>query len=134
MPGTPCSIMAATLRRHPDFPAATRRAPERRVRIWQALRGPERDVIFRLEHPPGQRGLSDLTDANPLGVIIGPRHRHLNQSDTWHARHAGRGLTSSRPEILSPPSGGGEEPFATAPSHHTGNETSPRLSRRQFSG
>ena len=62
--------MAEMLRRHRDFPAATRRTLERRVRIWQALHGPERDVIFRQEHPPGQQGLSDFTDANPLGVTI----------------------------------------------------------------
>jgi hypothetical protein len=24
------------------------------VRTWQALHGPERDVIFRQEHPPGK--------------------------------------------------------------------------------
>ena len=30
---------------------------------WQALHGPEREVIFRQEHPPGQQGLSDFTDA-----------------------------------------------------------------------
>jgi hypothetical protein len=66
----PISIMAEMLLRHRDFPAAARRTLERRVRIWQALHGPERDVIFRQEHPPGQQGLSDFTDANPLGVTI----------------------------------------------------------------
>ena len=66
----PVSIMTEMLRRHRDFPAATRRTLERRVRTWQALHGPERDVIFRQEHPPGQQGLSDFTDANALGVTI----------------------------------------------------------------
>jgi hypothetical protein len=40
------------------------------VRSWQALHGPDKDVIFRQEHPPGQQGLSDFTDASALGVTI----------------------------------------------------------------
>ena len=66
----PVSIMTEMLRRHRNFPAATRRTLERRVRTWQALHGPDRDVIFRQEHPPGQQGLSDFTDANLLGVTV----------------------------------------------------------------
>jgi hypothetical protein len=34
------------------------------------LHGPEREVIFRQEHPPGQQALSDFTDASDLGVSI----------------------------------------------------------------
>ncbi|MGH6679156.1 MAG: IS21 family transposase [Bradyrhizobium sp.] len=70
----PVSLMGEMLRRHPEFPVATRRTLERRVRTWQALHGPEREVIFRQEHPPGQQGLSDFTDANPLGVSIAGLH------------------------------------------------------------
>jgi hypothetical protein len=47
-----------------------RRTLERRVRGWQALHGPERDVIFRQAHPPAEQGLSDFTDANSLGVTV----------------------------------------------------------------
>ncbi len=43
---------------------------ERRVRGWQALHGPEREVIFRQDHTPGAQGLSDFTDAGPLEVTI----------------------------------------------------------------
>jgi hypothetical protein len=43
---------------------------ERRIRLWQALHGPERDVIFRQEHPPGQQALSDFTEVTELGVTI----------------------------------------------------------------
>jgi hypothetical protein len=68
------SILGEMLRRHPEFPVGTRRTLERRVRIWQALHGPEREVIFRQEHPPGQQGLSDFTDASPLGVTIAGVH------------------------------------------------------------
>ena len=37
---------------------------------WRALNGPERDVIFRQEHPPGRLGLSDFTDMGDLGITI----------------------------------------------------------------
>ena len=66
----PISIVAEMQRRHRDLPAGTRRTLERRVRTWQALHGPERDVIFRQDHPPGKQGLSDFTDTTQLGVTI----------------------------------------------------------------
>jgi hypothetical protein len=66
----PISILGEMLRRHPEFPIGTRRTLERRVRTWQALHGPEREVIFRQEHPPGRQGLSDFTDATSLGVTV----------------------------------------------------------------
>jgi hypothetical protein len=66
----PVTIFAEMQRRHPGFLETARRTLERRVRTWQALHGPERDVIFRQEHPPGQQGLSDFTDATALGVTI----------------------------------------------------------------
>jgi Mu transposase, C-terminal domain len=57
-------------RRHEDFRGDLRRTLERRIRLWRALHGPEREVIFRQEHPPGQQALSDFTDATELGVTI----------------------------------------------------------------
>ena len=47
-----------------------RRTLERRIRRWRALNGPEQDVIFRQQHPPGRTGLSDFTDMGPLGITI----------------------------------------------------------------
>ena len=47
-----------------------RRTLERRIRTWRALNGPEQDVIFRQEHPPGRMGLSDFTDMAELGITI----------------------------------------------------------------
>src|SRR5207248_7084069 len=35
-----------------------------------ALNGPNRDMIFRQEHPPGRLGLSDFTDMGKLGITI----------------------------------------------------------------
>ena len=66
----PVAVFEEMLRRHPDLAPNVRRTLERRVRHWQALHGPERDVIFRQEHPPGRQGLSDFTDAGDLGVTV----------------------------------------------------------------
>jgi hypothetical protein len=66
----PITIFNEMRRRHAGFSDSWRRTLERRVRLWQALHGPEREVIFRQEHPPGKQGLSDFTDATELGVTI----------------------------------------------------------------
>ena len=34
------------------------------------MNGPDREVIFRQEHPPGRIGLSDFTEVADLGVTI----------------------------------------------------------------
>ena len=65
----PITVLREMQRRHAGFSDDLRRTLERRIRLWQALHGPEREVIFRQEHPPGQQGLSDFTDAAELGVI-----------------------------------------------------------------
>jgi hypothetical protein len=71
MPGLrPITLFDEMCRRHPALSEGVRRTLERRIRAWQALHGPERDVIFRQDHPPGAQGLSDFTDANELGVTI----------------------------------------------------------------
>ncbi len=66
----PITIFNEMRRRHAGFSESWRRTLERRIRLWQALHGPEREVIFRQEHPPGQQGLSDFTDATELGVTM----------------------------------------------------------------
>jgi hypothetical protein len=66
----PVTILGELLRRHPELTDRVRRTLERRIRHWQALHGPEQEVIFRQDHPPGQQGLSDFTDAGELGVTI----------------------------------------------------------------
>jgi len=66
----PITVLGEMQRRHSTFPDGLRRTLERRIRVWQALHGPEREIIFRQEHPPGQQALSDFTDAAELGVSI----------------------------------------------------------------
>ena len=71
MPGLrPITVFDEMQRRHAELPDGVRRTLERRIRTWQALHGPEREVIFRQDHPPGAQGLSDFTDAAALGVSI----------------------------------------------------------------
>ena len=56
----PIAIFEELCRRHPDLGAGTRRTLERRIRAWRAVNGPDREVIFRQEHPPGRMGLVGL--------------------------------------------------------------------------
>lgn len=64
------AVFGEIVRRHPELGEGVRRTLERRIREWRALNGPERDVIFRQEHPPGRMGLSDFTDMGGLGITI----------------------------------------------------------------
>jgi transposase InsO family protein len=64
------AVFDEILRRRPELGEGVRRTLERRIRTWRALNGPERDVIFRQEHPPGRMGLSDFTDMGGLGITI----------------------------------------------------------------
>ena len=57
-------------RRHPELSEGVRRTLERRIRQWRALHGPEQDVMFSQEHPPGRMGLSDFTDVAELAITI----------------------------------------------------------------
>jgi len=66
----PVAIFEELRRRHPEIGPGVRRTLERRIRAWRAEQGPERDVIFRQDHPPGRLGLSDFTDAAALSVTI----------------------------------------------------------------
>jgi hypothetical protein len=67
----PVTVLEQMQLRHPDRDwDRLRRTLERRVRLWRAEHGPEREVIFRQDHPPGQQGLSDFTDMADLGVCI----------------------------------------------------------------
>jgi hypothetical protein len=66
----PVAIFEEICRRHPEIGGGVRRTLERRIRSWRALNGPDRDVIFRQEHPPGRLGLSDFTDMGDLAVSI----------------------------------------------------------------
>jgi transposase InsO family protein len=54
--------------RHPDRQL---RSLQRRIGHWRATEGPERELIFRQEHPPGRQALSDFTHADSFAVTLG---------------------------------------------------------------
>lgn len=68
----PITLFDEMERRHPDrIGPSFRRTLERRIADWKALHGADRDVIFPQTQQPGRMGLSDFTDANGFGVIVG---------------------------------------------------------------
>jgi hypothetical protein len=64
------AIFEEMRRRHPQLPECVRRTMERRIRQWRALKGQDRDVIFRQVQEPGRMGLSDFTEMGDLAVRI----------------------------------------------------------------
>jgi hypothetical protein len=46
------------------------RTLQRRVKAWKGVHGPEKEIMFRQNHPPGWQGLSDFTDCKSLGITI----------------------------------------------------------------
>ena len=65
--------------RHPGRSSASQlRTLQRRLHEWRTLHGPEREVYFPQEHPPGREAQIDFTHCNGLRVAIGGRpHHHL---------------------------------------------------------
>lgn len=62
-------VLQELRRRHPNLGRNIRRTLERRIQGWRALHGPEQDVIFRQEHPPGRlRAGSANPDSGLCGI------------------------------------------------------------------
>ena len=60
------------------FSASQLRTLQRRLQDWRALNGPDQEVYFPQEHPPGREAQLDFT-CNSLGVTIGGRrYRHCS--------------------------------------------------------
>ena len=58
-------------RRHPDRDwDSMRRTLERRMRRWRARHGPDREVIFRQNHPIGHQGMSDFCVMDKMKITI----------------------------------------------------------------
>ena len=65
------TLLEELQRRYPgSYGTGILRTLQRRVRQWRAVHGPEREVYFAQEHPPGRLGLSDFTVCDQLGVVI----------------------------------------------------------------
>jgi hypothetical protein len=73
------TILGELVRRHPGgFSAGQLRTLQRRVRQWRALHGPEKEVFFPQEHPPGREAAYDFTNCEELGITIcGAPFEHL---------------------------------------------------------
>jgi hypothetical protein len=65
------TLLEELQRRYPGrFADGQLRTLQRRVKQWQATRGPDKEVFFAQEHRPGGLGASDFTSMNELGVTI----------------------------------------------------------------
>ena len=64
---------------HPGrFSASQLRTLQRRLQDWRALHGPDQEVYFPQEHPPGREAQIDFTHGNSLGVTVaGQPYPHL---------------------------------------------------------
>lgn len=47
------------------------RTLQRKVRLWRATKGPDKDVFFAQEHRPGEAAQTDFTHGTELGVTLG---------------------------------------------------------------
>ena len=63
---------------HPSrFSASQLRTLQRRLQDWRALHGPDQEVYFPQEHPPGREARFDFTHGSSLGVTVaGQPYRH----------------------------------------------------------
>jgi hypothetical protein len=54
------------------------RTLQRRVKKWRATSGPDKEIMFRQQHHPGQQGLSDFTKLKRATITIaGQEFKHL---------------------------------------------------------
>jgi hypothetical protein len=52
------------------YPDRHLRCLQLRIKHWKALHGAEKEIMFKQEHPPGLRGMSDFTKPKAFGVTI----------------------------------------------------------------
>src|SRR4029434_6243619 len=94
-------VLGEMRRRHPELNPGIRRTPERRMRAWRALAGPEQDVIFRQEHEPGRLGLSDFTEMGELGIsIAGIRSEEHTLALHYALRISWRALAGPEQDVI----------------------------------
>src|SRR6266571_3761467 len=66
------TLFALLCERHPGRYQSTQvRTLQRHIARWRALHGPEQEVIFEQRHTPGERGQSDFTHMDDLGITLG---------------------------------------------------------------
>jgi hypothetical protein len=68
----PITLLEYIQSRYPGkYPDKVLRTLQRRTKKWQALFGPEKEVMFRQTHMAGQQGLSDFTHLKKVKITIG---------------------------------------------------------------
>jgi len=66
------TIFEALQRKNPGkYADGQLRTLQRRIKIWRATEGPQKEVFFTQIHKPGELGQSDFTHMSKLGVTIG---------------------------------------------------------------
>jgi hypothetical protein len=65
------TLFALLCERHPGRYQPTQvRTLQRHIQQWRVLHGPDREVMFAQEHVPGERGQSDFTHMEDVGVTL----------------------------------------------------------------
>src|SRR6266480_6929107 len=65
------TLFALLCERHPGRYRPTQvRTLQRHIQQWRVLHGPDREVMFAQQHVPGERGQSDFTHREDLGVTL----------------------------------------------------------------
>ena len=73
-----------------QYPDSVLRTLQRRIKQWQALYGPKKEVMFRQHHEPGRQSLSDFTQLKGITIsIAGQPLKHL----LYHFRLAYSGFS-----------------------------------------
>lgn len=66
------SLFVHLQRKYPGrFQDGQLRTLQRKIKIWRATEGPQKEVFFPQEHIPGKIGESDFTNMNELEITIG---------------------------------------------------------------
>ena len=73
------TIFEELKRRHPgDFQEGQLRSLQRKVKVWRAEHGPEKELFFPQEHVPGESAQTDFTWMKNLGITIqGEPYPHM---------------------------------------------------------
>ena len=64
-------ILNELQKKYPDeYHSSLLRTLQRRIKVWKAIQGPNKEVMFSQIHEPGQLGVSDFTHPKDISVTI----------------------------------------------------------------
>lgn len=64
-------LLQVLQKNHPDkYPDTMLRTLQRKIKEWKALNGPNKEVMFRQVHAPGDLGISDFTHPDTIEVTV----------------------------------------------------------------